>query len=305
MTKVIGLDSNTAVTVFYSVDLPHQSRGEIKETDLENYLSKAVWKSFDALRGLAAGRLDVNESDLVLAGVRVVGIKVDGHEVINAHGFAGKNVQISLCITMVKRGAILKPKTKEKNEVEMLEIGSAAAYILWRKLNVPNLIYAEPGEQVTHFFYVSPEGAAHIREFAWGRQDIIKVFGDSFAVPEEAAWSIYQKFLDGNLSEPVSVKLEKLFTEVFKKFIDGATLSLRDVATKELKKLPPIYIKNTFPLPKAVGKKSVSVRERRARLCLLQETINIEDLVYNTPYTSYEWLNDIAKRRIKWLMPNL
>ena len=127
MTKVIGLDSNKAVTVFYSVDLPHQSHGEINEADLENYLSKAVWKSFDALRGLAAGRLDVVEADLVLAGVRVVGIKVDGHEVINAYGFAGKNVQISLCITMVKRGLIEEPKVKEKEGVEMLEAARVAA----------------------------------------------------------------------------------------------------------------------------------------------------------------------------------
>lgn len=303
MTKVIGLDSNTAVTVFYSVDLPHQSRGEISEADLENYLSKAVWKSFDALRGLAAGRLGVAEADLVLAGVRVVGIKVDGHEVINAHGFAGKNVQISLCITMVKRGVMGESKAKEKENVEILETGSASAYLLSRKLNMPNLLYVEPDEKETHFFYVSPEGTAHIREFVWGRQDIIKVFGDNFAIPEEAAWSVYQKFLAGGLSEPMTVKLEKLFAEVLKKFMDGITLSLRDISTKELKKLPPIYIKLQFPLPEAVGKKSVSIGKRRARLCLLQERINIEDLVYNTPYTSYEWLNDIAKRRIKWLMP--
>ena len=220
MTKVIGLDSNKAVTVFYSVDLPHQSHGEINEADLENYLSKAVWKSFDALRGLAAGRLDVGEADLVLAGVRVVGIKVDGHEVINAYGFAGKNVQISLCITMVKRGLIEEPKVKEKEGVEMLEAGSVAAYLLSRKLNIPNLLYAEPGEEITSFFYVSPEGAAYIREFTWGRQDIIKVFGDSFAVPEEAAWSVYQKFLAGGLSLPVAGKLEKLFAEVFKRFME-------------------------------------------------------------------------------------
>ncbi|MEK7195903.1 MAG: hypothetical protein AAB659_01555 [Patescibacteria group bacterium] len=303
MIKVIGLDSNTAVTVFYSVDLPHQSRGEINEADLENYLSKAVWKSFDALRSLAAGRLNVEEADLVLAGVRVVGIKVDGHEVISAHGFAGKNVQISLCITMVKRGVTGERTAEEKESVEMLETGSVAAYLLSRKLNIPNLLYVEPGEEVTSFFYVSPGGAAHIREFVWGRQDIIKIFGDNFAVPEEAAWSIYHKFLAGNLSEPVTAKLEKLFAEVFKRFMDGATLSLRDVSTRELKKLPPIYIKMQFPLPDAIGKKSVCIGNRRARLCLLQERINIEDLAYNTPYVSYEWLNSIAKRRIKWLMP--
>ncbi len=303
MTKVIGLDSNKAITVFYSVDLPHQSRGEISEADLENYLSKAVWKSFDTFRSSAAGRLNVEEADLILAGVKVVGIKVDGHEVINAHGFAGKNVQISLCITMVKRDVIKEPKAKEKENVEILEIGSVEAYLLSRKLNLSNLLYVEPGEEATNFFYVSPEGTARIREFIWGRRDIIKVFGDSFAVPEDAAWSIYQKFLAGNLSDPMTTKLEKLFLEVFKRFMDGVVLSLRDISTRELKKLPPIYIKNQFPLPDIIGKKSVSIAERRARLFLLQERINIEDLVYNAPYTSYEWLNDIAKRRIKWLMP--
>ncbi len=303
MTKVIGLDSNKAITVFYSVDLPHQSRGEISEADLENYLSKAVWKSFDTFRSSAAGRLNVEEADLILAGVKVVGIKVDGHEVINAHGFAGKNVQISLCITMVKRDVIKEPKAKEKENVEILEIGSVEAYLLSRKLNLSNLLYVEPGEEATNFFYVSPEGTARIREFIWGRRDIVKVFGDSFAVPEDAAWSIYQKFLVGNLSDPMTTKLEKLFLEVFKRFMDGVVLSLRDISTRELKKLPPIYIKNQFPLPDIVGKKSVSIAERRARLFLLQERINIEDLVYNAPYTSYEWLNDIAKRRIKWLMP--
>jgi len=303
VTKVLGLDSNSAVTVFSSVAVPHESRGEISEADLENYLSKAVWKSFDFLRSEAAERLEVNEVDLILSGARVVGIKVDGHEVLNPHGFIGKGLEISLCVTMVKRGVLEVHEGKDKSLPEVFERGSATAYLLSKSLDIDYLMYIESGDTLTRVFLVTPMRTSYLGEFNWGSVDIAKVYAENFGVPEETGFEIYDKFVLGDASLVVLEKSRRLFYSAFKKFVDGLTLQMRNVSELGFRKVPPIYIRAVFPLPEELGKKTFVLGRRRAKVKRLEEKIDVSDLVNNPPYNVYEWLNQLAKRRIKWLMP--
>lgn len=303
MTRVIGLDSNSAVTVFSSVTVPHESRGEISEADLENYLSKAVWKSFDVLRSEAAGRLEVSEVDLILAGARVVGIKIDGHEVLNPHGFIGRNLQISLCVTMVKRGIFELNRDKKGESLEVFERGSAIAYILSKSLIHSCLLYAEIEDNLTRIFLVTPLRTSYFGEFKWGKNDIAKIYAEHFNVLTETAFEIYEKLVNGDASLLVLGKLRRLFYSAFKKFIDGLTFETKNFADLGIKKFPPVYIKSVFPLPEEITKKTFTLGKKRAKLYKLEEKIDVGDLVNNPPYNVYEWLNQLARRRIRWLMP--
>lgn len=303
MTKVIGLDSNSAVTVFSSVVVPHESRGEISEADLENYLSKAVWKSFDVLRSEAASRLEVSEVDLVLAGARVVGMKVDGHEVLNPHGFVGRSLQISLCVTMVKRGVLELNKGKKGEGLEVFEGGSATAYLLSRSFDVDYLLYVEVKDNLTRIFLVTPLRTSYLSEFKWGKTDIAEVYAEYFGVPPETAFEIYEKLANGDASLLVLEKLRRLFYSAFKKFIDGLTLETRNFADMCIKKFPPVYLKSIFPLPEEIAKKTFTLGKRRTKIYEIEGKVDMSDLVNNSPYNAYEWLNQLARRRIKWLMP--
>ena len=303
MTKVLGLDSDSAITVFSSIVIPHESRGEISETDLENYLSKVVWKSFDVLRNEAAERLAVSEVDLILAGARVVGIKVDGHEVMNPHGFSGKTLEISLSITMVKRGVLNINPNKQGEFPEVLESSSVAAYLLSKSLAINNLLYLEIENDTTRVFLVTPTRTSYLNQFNWGLKDIVAAYTEEFGVLHETSREMYEKFIAGEVSSAVSEKMKKIFQSAFKKFIDGLTLSLRDLSDLGFKKLPPIYLKSSFPLPQEVHNKAVTLGKKKSKFRLVEQKIDVSDLVNNSPYNAYEWLNQLAKRRIKWLMP--
>ncbi|MBT9151676.1 MAG: hypothetical protein DDT40_01872 [candidate division WS2 bacterium] len=303
MTKVLGLDSNSAVTVFSSVTVPHESRGEISEADLENYLSKAVWKSFDFLRSEAAERLEVSDVDLILSSARVVGMKVDGHEVLNPYGFVGRGLEISLCVTMVKRGILEAYEEKDGTTAEVFEKGSAVAYLLSKSLDIDYLMYAESENSLTRVFLATPIRTSYLGEFNWGRADIAKVYAENFGVPEETGFEIYNKFVLGDASLAVLEKSRRLFYSSFKKFVDGLTLQVRNISELGLKKAPPIYIQAVFSLPEELGKKTFVLGRRRAKIKRLEGKIEVSDLVNNPPYNVYEWLNQLAKRRIKWLMP--
>lgn len=304
MTRVFGLDSQLAVTVFSSVVVPHESRGEISEADLENYLSKAVWKSFDVLRKEAAERLGVSEIDLILAGARVVGMKVDGHEVLNPHGFVGRTLEISLCITMVKRGVLESGKDKNNEAgVEIFEKGSAAAYLLSRLLGLSRLLYIEIEDDKTKLFLVTPIRTSYLNEFDWGKSHIAETYASSFGVPTETAFEIYGSFIKGDVSLTVLEKMRRVFYSAFKKFIDGLTVNVKNFPDLDLKRLPPIYIRSNFPLPEEMSKRAFMLGKKRARFISLDKEMDIGDLVNNSPYNAYEWLNQLARRRIRWLMP--
>ena len=78
---------------------------------------------------------------------------------------------------------------------------------------------------------------------------------------------------------------------------------MRNTSELGFKKVPPIYIQATFPLPEELGKKTFLLGRRRVKIKRLEGKIDVGDLVNNSPYNVYEWLNQLAKRRIKWLMP--
>ncbi|OGY57259.1 MAG: hypothetical protein A3E61_02090 [Candidatus Colwellbacteria bacterium RIFCSPHIGHO2_12_FULL_43_12] len=303
MTKVLGLDSDSAITVFSSVVIPHESKGEISEADLENYLSKVVWKSFDVLRNEAAERLGVSEVDLILAGVRVVGIKVDGHEVLNPHGFSGKTIEISLSITMVKRGVLNINPNKQEELPEVLELSSAESYLLSKSLAASHLLYLDIKDEITKVFLVTPTRTSYLNEFNWGLKDVISAYTEEFGVLHETAREIYEKFVAQDISPIATEKMKKVFQSSFKKFTDGLTLSLRNLSGLGLKKLPPVYLKSSFSLPQEINGKALALGKKRGKLHILEQEINISDLVNNPPYNVYDWLNQLAKRRIKWLMP--
>ncbi|MBI1839174.1 MAG: hypothetical protein HYR95_02695 [Candidatus Colwellbacteria bacterium] len=294
--KIIGLDSNSAVTVFSSITLPHETREALSESDLENYLSKAVWKCFDKLRQEAAARLNIDETDLILADARVVGVKVDGHEVLNPHGFTGKSFEITLCITMVRREVAVEAEN-------IFEKGSTVSYLLSRVSGLKNLLYVEVGESATTIFLTTPLRTSYLSEFDWGKADLIKSYKKYFELDDGTVWQLFQLYTANNVSVAVSEKMDKIFKESFRTFLNGLTMCVRNFEDIDSKKLPPIYLKGAFLLPAHLYLKDFSLHNKRVKFREVNPDVEIEDLVYNYSYNVYDWLNQLARRRIKWLMP--
>ncbi len=305
----IPLDSRSAVTVFKSISILRPNpREELTATDLENSLAQALWKSFDSLRGEAASRLGIDEVDLLFADARVMGIKIDGHQVINPEGFPGREIDLALCITIVRRD-----KLPKENGI-VFEEGAVRAYLGAQDNNLTDAIYIESGDDTTVVFHVSPRETSYVSEFRWGKKNLIGVFAAELGADSEVGNALYLKYADGGASPAVTKKLDDVFRSSFGTFVNGLAMVLRNSIDPRisgsgrrtvsrgstLERLPAIYLKS-FPLPEAVWSKSFDLGGYKAKLIRASET-DPNDL-FRGPSEIYSELNRLAKRRIKWLMP--
>jgi hypothetical protein len=205
---------------------------------------------------------------------------------------------------MVKRDVLAQYGRGKKGEcLEFFEEGSVIAYLLSKLLGADYLWYAAVRSNLTRVFLVAPGKTSYLGEFAWGEADIARIYAEHFKVPLPTAWAIYQKFLTGGVSKVVAGKLKKLFYSAFQVLINNLTLEAKKLVGLGVKKLPPLYLSSDFDLPKELHKKSLALGKKRLRLYQLEKDITVGDLVFNPPYNVYEWLNQLVKRRIKWLLP--
>ena len=299
MTRIIDLDSKSAVTIFTLVTIPHDNpRQEIGLTDLENYISQAIWKTFDQCRNEAAARLEVNEVDLLLTDARVMEIRIDGHPVINPHGFTGSKLDVILAITMVKRDKFI-----EEADI-ILEGGSVRAHLLAKGENLSDAIYIEVKDDATTFFRITPHRTAYLSEFDWGEKELTKLLKEELGLrADQTAQAIYLRYIKEELSEKAAKKVNKIFHDAFGTFVNGGVMTLKNFLKPRSDKLPPIYLKSFFPLPEDVYKKRYAFNGKKIHFLNTSNNLALQDFVSDHIHSVYEELNGLAKRRIKWLMP--
>jgi hypothetical protein len=311
------LNSHSAATIFKSITIARPNpREELSATDLENHLAQAIWKCFDRLRSDASARLQVNETDLILADARVMGIKVDGHEVINPEGFIGREIELSLLLTLVRRDRI--PAVG----AHAFEEGSVRAHASAATNNLRELIYVVSGNDITTVFRVSPAETGYLTEFVWGKNDLIKAVAAEFGADEETANGLYLKYAGGGASAHVAKKFDEIFHRVFGTFINGLTMAVRGSVAPHLTeagkkhgsyseksnrlraqtRLPAIYLQS-FILPAFAWSRHFHLGDRNIKLIMAPE-VGIDRFLGDESAGPYGELNRLAKRRIRWLMPN-
>jgi len=305
------LDSKSAVTVFKSVRIARSNpREELTPVDLENLLAQALWRSFDQLRNDAAARLQVNEVDLLLADARVVGIRIDGHQVLSPEGFTGREIELQLCLTIVRRDKL------PGNGGMVFEEGSVRAYLTAAKAKEIEIIYVDSGDDITTVFGVAPGLTSYIGEFKWGRNDLVEAFAAGFGTAAEVGNVLYLQYAAHEISPRVRKRFDEIFRSSFGTFVNGLTMAVRNSIEPRLtesrpkvhrraagaSRLPAIYVRS-FALPGAVWGKSFTVGDRKVKFMPAPE-VDLNEFAGDGRGEIYGELDRLAKRRIKWLMPN-
>lgn len=299
MNRILDLDSKSAVTIFSLVTIPHDNpRQELGLTDLENYISQAIWKTFDRCRSEAATRLEVDEADLLLTDARVMEIRIDGHPVINPHGFTGSKLDVILAITMVKRDEFI-----EEADI-ILEGGSVRAHLLAKQENLKDAIYIEVKDDTTTIFRITPEKIAYLSEFDWGEKELLEPLKEAVALRDDSsARDIYLRYAQSNLSEKAIKKINKIFYNAFGTLVNGGVMTLKNFLKPRPHRLPPIYLKSFLPMPTSVYRKRFTFDGKKIRFLNVADKLALQDFVSDSIHEVYGELNQLAKQRIKWLMP--
>jgi len=264
--------------------------------ELENYVSQAAWKFFNQSRTTASQRLEVGEMELSTTDVRVVGIKIDGHQVINPIGFTGRHLEIILSVSMSK-------ETMPGQHVPV-EGGAVRAYMVSALEGVSKAYYIEPGEEVTTVFAMDNGSVRHISSFDWGRRDVVSLIEEVFELQEEHVWPIYNRYAQGDISDNLAKKFDKVFFESLMGLINAISMIVRNEGIMKKGDAPPVYIRAQFDLPDKIFRKRFSFNTKKSlSLQKVESNLDIEDFLSEGMSDIYEELNEIARRRIKWATP--
>jgi len=294
--KINDLGPDKAVTIFSTVKITREHPTQaLTPVDLENHISQAVWKFYNDCRSEAADRLGKSEMDLIMTDARVVGVKIDGHQVINPSGFTGRELEVKLCISMTgERGSEGVP----------VEGGSIRAHILSGSEDIKRGYYIEMDDDQSHIFSITDNRVAHVNSFNWGRLNIDKAIRGKLDLDNEAAYLIYTKYADGKVSEKMDRFLGRAFWGSFNEFMNALLMNVRNEGALKLKEVPLVYIKANFILPEQVFHKRYSLGKKSVSLKRVSIKFDIEGFLEDGIHGIYEDLNELARRRIKWATPS-
>ncbi|OGY98430.1 MAG: hypothetical protein A3G64_00655 [Candidatus Liptonbacteria bacterium RIFCSPLOWO2_12_FULL_60_15] len=323
------LDPSCAATIPGAVLLEREhAHRVIDDGELENLISQAVWRFFDHYRPIAMARLGVNDLDLLLANIRILDVRLDGHHVFNPIGFTAKAVEVALEQTFVVRPMFDEvTKIIPKHTIEFItEAGVAGLQVLARSVPHKKFVLGNLFAQATslYAFERRPHAAGHVSlpmaeligTFPWGERQLLGSVMDELAVEYPIAKAIAARYIQKDLSPPLGRRLDVL--------ISSGVTSLVRLLKSNVRLAHPFYLNVFYPLPLQ------NIAERHD---VMVETVDIPSVLErvgfsfasasastsaNMPPTHFlslaafieyyfsrrnEHLDRFAKRRARWLIP--
>lgn len=322
---IIALDPKRMMTVLSSVALVRDDeKEEITEGELHNLVSRAVWLALNRYRPQASERLSAGAHGVVLAHLRLLGVRVDGREVLNPQGIRARKIEFDLEQSFLPR-ALAEEIQGVFHRVHsapfFLESGVSFARLVSRILPDEVFALAELSRGTTELYRftretryigaVSLPRALHISTLPWGGTHLEKNFEDYFNVGQDVAKQLVQAHADSETSPFVQRALQKISTEAIERFLKETTPHLK-------KKEVCYWNSPEYSLPEFVSAESHAILKKVSCAELLyrfgfkphvsgrlsrawQSAIPI----FLDYYYAKEghWLNRLANQRAKWFIP--
>jgi len=319
---VLSLDSDLATTIYAHIPLvrPHPKE-IINEADLDNIISQAIWRFFDRNRFRVSKKLEIDEIDVLLSDVRIRGIKLDGHKVVNPVGFKAKSVEVSFSQTLA--GRELMKGIRElisKDKIELItETGTAMSHVLSKALRTKDKFFvANLFPNHTAIFVASNNRVNHHNGFNWGEKDLHESLADHFAVDPVTARMIIQKHSEQKTSKSFQRRFENILHRELQIFANGIGALLGEDN-------PMVYLNPYFNAPPIIYSSRFQSRlEKPFKVSPLSTNIITEKMGYDVQYnktlkvrnlfsvlSSFFEINflpqnskmsHLANRRVRWLI---
>ena len=250
---IVALGSHLATTIYSSINLVREhSQDIIEEAELDNLVSRAIWKFFDRRRAAIAKKMSVSDLDLVFVNARVQGISLDGHKVVNPLGFKARNIRVAFRQTFLTRQG--SDFIKEILPLDrIILIGEAGSFIL-------NALCPEtPSEKFlltitsanhTDVFFSNGGEHAFWNMFSWGSAKIVDFISEYLTVSKTVADTIINKYLAGETSAAFSKRFEKMIIEGLNPLSSGLSSALKRT------KATVVFMHNRFILPPVIFRSS-------------------------------------------------
>lgn len=315
---VLAVSSRRATTVEGEIRMKRShGEGVVDEGELDALLFRALWEFLNRYRAWAAKKMVANELDLVLANVEIMDVRLGSHRVFNPLGFSGKDFMVRLKGTFISRHLLpfLEKLKNKTNELVVVEHGS----MLSNAISGPNdfIVYVEHG--TTTVFASKEDERAFAGEYGWGTSSIAKSLMVHLAVDEVVADWILKQYKKNQLSERFKRLVERHTREEYEKLIK-LLVPFRS-KSKHARSTTHFHFRMDLPLLdswfmephshlagyheqlKLQGVRLGFSKKIRSFSPLFNQTL-LALLLHPHTYIQYSFLNQLLKRRAKWLIPS-
>lgn len=318
---ILGLSSQHAKTIESVVRLTRpESREAINEGELEALVFRGLWGFINRYRGWAASKLNVHELDLLLAHIDITDVHLGVHRVFNPLGLHARELLLTFRGTFIAKQylPLLKRLREIGKELFVAESGSVIAATLAETNNI--LIHVDTNETAV-FVSHKDEERFHHSTYAWGVLTLVRSVADLFAIEEDIA----VKILDWYTNNQVSVRMKRILERRLKEQLHVLFEMFAPLSTKLFGGSRPMthcYFSCTAPfLEKWVDEPYIcfaSIKEKLESKGFIMQKILGNKPFLDRPYESafslaaypftipqYAFLNQMLKRRVRWLIPHL
>lgn len=319
---ILGLDSHLASTIYSSAVVVRDNYKDlIDEPELDNLVSQAIWKFFDRQRSRVAAKMGVTDLDILLADVKIRGVKLDGHKVVNPIGFKAKTVEIQFSQTFLLRdfSNSLKDLLPVSQVILMSENGTAYSNVVAKSSLENNFLLANVFNAKTSLFLTEGNQNNYWDRFHWGEENIYRSLAEDLAVDSAVARGIIAKYMAKDASQAFRRRLESILMKEFHTLARGLNVALKKLDARL------VYLHPFFELPNLFGGSFKNNFDRPVTLKVLNLDLISQNFGFDIKFKKradenqifgliallMEWylspqedkLSQLAKRRVRWLSP--
>ncbi|MFA5870822.1 MAG: hypothetical protein WC842_02955 [Candidatus Paceibacterota bacterium] len=296
---ILALRAENVATIESSVSVSRVHQDElIDEGELDGLLFHALWSFLNKFRPLAAKKLNTSELDLVIANIAVFGVKLQGHSVFNPLGFSGKEIEFSFRVSFISR-SLLPMLEKIAKRSEIGPIVSERGAILASMVSKPGILFDV--DRTRTLWYEMGDECGFRGFINWGYSDIYTSLGNMFGVSPEYARNLIPRFSSRRISLRIKGVIEKVVRDEYKRFKDYADASLKEEHHELLRgegRIIHFEDENVSLVFSSDERYKIS-----DNMLFSGKTTFFALVLFPYVHPQYEYLNQLLRRRAKWLVP--
>ena len=307
---VLALDSSQATTIESVINLKRSRPEEtINDGELEHLIFRALWEFLNRYRVWTAKKMGVKDLDLVLASIDIRDVRLSNHRIFNPLGFRGSEFSLRLRGTFIPRSVIVhlhrfKPWTRFLTVIESLTI-------LLNAIPKPDRFLVQSTHNQTTVFSFDDEEQIYHKKITWGGEHLVKSVAKMLLVEEDVAHLILERYINNQVSERMRRLIDREWREqfqiLFKKInYKQAHFDFRFALPKQGAWLTPVN-NRLVKLHKTLSEQGFEFKfnKRMKHFPLETNNMTLALLTEQYSYPQYQLLNQMLRRRSKWLIPNL
>ena len=294
----------------------HHAEELINEGEMDQLVYQGFWDFLNRYRAMAAKKMEISDSDLVMAYVQVREVYIGSQKLFNPIGFKGSELSLKLRGTFISRNTLASlDRFKEWGNIFVFE----GASVLGPVLPETGSLVVQVKEDMTTVFKVTEEEQVFEAMSDWGTNLLGKAVAADFGIDEDSANAIVDRYF----RDEVSAHMKRWLDLRINKGFEGLFDFLEPVKKKSGMARPKLYF--SFRLPSMVSsikldklhvfpirvdeeleREEFSLKKKASATSfnplINQNTLALLSFGYDLP--KFESLNQLLRRRVRWLIPN-